>query len=420
MERRRPRDHFTRVLSRICERLDASSESEIKWTDRFFKEENRSVVSIRALWVVGSYARGALHCGDLDLVIEATTSEFEGRRSVLPPLRAICRGFFKSPPDVRVYVGTLHENTSGLAFDSARLLWSSEQPDWRAAIEAILPDPSAGRFPRPTDAIPLRMEQLDTDIDKISRLVELEHARVVQWRFVPFTEVVPAEPAGDTEVDFCRLVTSLCGKQTQRLLPYLLGAFRSESDWPEHKWRRRGLEKTEFRNGGRDVLVGQPPVLVARLETLATCELALIPHLTQRGPNGIWFIGRGDEHPLVRRANDIRLFCLVEEDGQPVEVLCSGMTGHEGVVFDVFFSESAAAERARSDEIEFEMVTKVRVVTGRDLLALLSLADALYLESGEIALTHEGRLVLETDKTPNAIDVLDSLASLAATGSPQH
>ena len=163
MEPRRPRDHFTRVLSRICERLDASSVSEIKWTDRFFKEENRSVVSIRALWVVGSYARGALHCGDLDLVIEATTPEFEGRRGVLPPTRAICRSFFKSTPDVRVYVGTPDENTSGLAFDSARLLWSSEQPDWRAAIEAILPDPSAGRFPRPTDAIPLRMEQLDTN-----------------------------------------------------------------------------------------------------------------------------------------------------------------------------------------------------------------------------------------------------------------
>lgn len=420
MERRRPREHFTRVLRRICERLGASAVAEIKWTDRFFKEDNRSVVSIRALWVVGSYARGAVHCGDLDLVIEATTSELKGRRSVLPPTTAICRCFFKSPPDVRVYVGTPHENTSGLAFDSARLLWSSEQPDWRAAIEAILPDSSAGRFPRLTDAIPLRMEQLDTDIDKTSRLVELERARVVQWRFVPFTDVVPAKPAGDTEIDFCRHVASFCGKQTQRLLPYLLGAFQSGPDWPGHKWRARGLEKTEFRNGGHDVLVGKPPVPLSRLETLSTCELALIPHLTQRGPNGIWFIGRGDEHPLVQRANNIRLFCLVEEDGQPVEVLCTGLTGHEGVVFDVFFTESAAAERARSDEIEFEMVTKVRAVTGRDLLALLSLADALYLESGEIALTHEGRLLLETDKIMDAMDVLDSLTSLSAAGSTQQ
>ncbi len=88
MERRLPRDHFTRVLARICGRLDNSYASQVRWTDSFFKEVHHSIVSARALWVVGSYARGALDCGDLDLVMEAI-SQSDGRLTGLPPTSAI-------------------------------------------------------------------------------------------------------------------------------------------------------------------------------------------------------------------------------------------------------------------------------------------------------------------------------------------
>jgi hypothetical protein len=413
MERRLPRDHFTRVLARICGRLDNSYASQVRWTDSFFKEVHHSIVSVRALWVVGSYARGALDCGDLDLVMEAI-SQSDGRRTGLPPTSAICRTLFKSPPGVRVYIGTPDKNTSGVAFDEARLIWSCERADWRTAIDAIRPDPGAKRFPRPTDAIPFRMEQLDTDIETISELINLQRAQVVQWQFSPCTDIASPEPMHADEIDISWLASQFCGKQTQRLLPHLLGAFRRDSIWPKGRWLRRGLGKTELRNGGCDILVGRPPVPISRLDTLPTSEIALFPHLTQRGPNGIWFLGRGRKHPLIKRANDIRVFCLVGDDGQPVGIDCVGSTGHEGTAFDLFSSETAAADQARDDEREFEMATNIRGISGRDLLALLSIADALYLDDTDIPLTFAGQLLLETDEFMDAVTTLDTLESFKA------
>jgi hypothetical protein len=414
MERRRPREHFTRVLTRICQRLDDSSVADVNWTDKFFREVVRCTVSVRGVWAVGSYARGALDCGDLDLVVEAA-SQSEGRPAGLPPTSAISRSFFGSPSDVRVYLGTPEDNTSGISLDDARMIWTSEGLDWAMAIENIRPDPKAGRFPRPTDSVPFRMEQLDSNIGAISELLELELSRTVQWRFVPMTAVGPAKPTSADEIDFYQLATYFCGSKTQRLLPHLLGAFQRKLTWPKGRWLRRQVEKTEFRWGNCDLLVGKPPVHISRLDALSTNELAIVPHLTQRGPNGIWFLGRGDEHPLVKRASDVRLFCLIDEDAQPIEIQCTESNGREGVTFDLFSNESVAANQAREDEKEFGEVTRVREVSGRDLLALLALADVLYLESGDIALTHKGQLLLDASDVKDADAVLARLLALTAS-----
>lgn len=410
MERRRPRDHFTRILKRLCGRLDEASDAQVRWTESIFKKVRQDIVTVRALWVVGSYARGALDCGDLDLVVDAT-SQSDGPRAWLPPASAICRTFFKSPADVRVYVGTPEKNASGLAFDDARLVWSSEGTDWEAAIDAIPPDPSAKRFHRPTDAIPFRMEQLDTDIDTISELLELERTHELQWEFVPCTDIASEEPQSEDENDVVWLASEFYGKKTQRLIPHLLRTFRRDTIWPRGKWLRKRVDKTGFRNGGCDILVGRPPIPYFRLDELPTSQIAVFPHLTQRGPNGVWLLGRGDEHPLLKRAGDIRLFCMVGDDGCPVEVNCIGKNGTEGITFDLFSNESAAAQQAREDEQEFGVSTTVREVSGRNLLALLSLADALYLDDSDIALTFTGRLLLETDEIMDATTVLDTLES---------
>jgi hypothetical protein len=253
------------------------------------------------------------------------------------------------------------------------------------------------------------MEQLDTDIDTISELLDLQRMRVIQWHFVPCTITTSAEPTRTDEIDIYWLASQFCGKQTQRLLPHLREAFRRDSVWPKTKWLRRGLDKTEFRNGGCNILVGRPPISVSRLEKLPTSEIALFPHLTERGPNGIWFLGRGDEHPLVKRANDIRLFCLTGEDKQPIEISCIESSGHEGTMSDLFSSESAAADQAREDEREFETATNVRMVSGKDLLALLSVTDALWLDSKDIPLTFAGQLLLETQEVMDAVEVLETL-----------
>ena len=414
MERRRPREHFTRVLTRICERLSKSSESEVRWTDRFFKETRVNTVSVRALWVVGSYARGALDCGDLDLVIEATASQDE-KVAGLPPTSAISRALFNSPADVRLYVGTPDKNSSGVAFDEARLVWSCECPDWRSAIDAIRPDETAGRFVRPADAIPFRQEQIDAYDDTITELISLERANIVQWKFMPCSESVVLGTLRADEADFIELATAYCGKQTQRLLPYLIELFRRESTWPTPRWVRGGRAKTEFRIGGCDILVGRPGIPIARLDEVSTSEIALFPHLTRRGPNGICLLARGDEHPLLKRATGITVFCHVDEEGEPIEIECVNERGYEARTFDLFERESMAIRRAKSDEREFETTVNVRAISGRDLLALLAFADFIYFKNSDVTLTFAGQLFLDTDSTMDAGAVLDKLGSIKAT-----
>jgi UTP:GlnB (protein PII) uridylyltransferase len=70
--KRLARDVFTKKLAKMCARLDEASARSIAYKD-LFKNPQPSRIEVVALWVVGSYARGALLCGDLDVVFEVTS-----------------------------------------------------------------------------------------------------------------------------------------------------------------------------------------------------------------------------------------------------------------------------------------------------------------------------------------------------------
>lgn len=67
VEKRYPRESFTKKLVRICQRLDDQAIRTI--THKHIYREFTCQIEITMVWAVGSYARGALLCGDLDLVI---------------------------------------------------------------------------------------------------------------------------------------------------------------------------------------------------------------------------------------------------------------------------------------------------------------------------------------------------------------
>ena len=119
-ERRQPRARFTRALRRICERLDAQDTHEVTWTERMFPGEMlRGVMRAESLWVVGSYARGAPLCGDLDLVLKLVC--VEGERA---PLKKFVSKAVSRLPGVRWYSGDPEENSSGVSFPEAVHIWS--------------------------------------------------------------------------------------------------------------------------------------------------------------------------------------------------------------------------------------------------------------------------------------------------------
>ncbi|VTU44197.1 MULTISPECIES: hypothetical protein [unclassified Variovorax] len=182
-EARKPRAHFTEKLIRACKRLVESSERVMSFTPLLPSLPDHAYIRISRLWVVGSYARGATTCGDLDLVAECKTLD-----GMQPFPAVIKKNFFGPVPSVSLYCGTPQDNTSGVAFADAVLVWE-QGLDWQAAIKAIPKVANAGRFWRETDEIPVRLQQTTLDWAILKGLLELERDGKLTWKFVPLTRV---------------------------------------------------------------------------------------------------------------------------------------------------------------------------------------------------------------------------------------
>lgn len=164
MPERIPRAVLTRRLERLLARVDVTPERVVERNNSLlFGIDVRGPVLVRvdAIWVFGSYARGALECGDVDLIMQSRMEwagpvTLDGRpylgSSLLPgigkvispvigPLRKI------TFVDHRDYMsGSTMLDGEQVARD-ALLLWKPGL-DWRSALHGIPLDPTAGRAPR--------------------------------------------------------------------------------------------------------------------------------------------------------------------------------------------------------------------------------------------------------------------------------
>lgn len=92
--------------------------------------------------VVGSFARGAFECGDLDLVARSTSSLANGH-----PTERVQPLISRRAPRVQIHIGTPDANSSRAKFPEAVLLWCTKDRDWRARVGGGL---------APTLRLPLR------------------------------------------------------------------------------------------------------------------------------------------------------------------------------------------------------------------------------------------------------------------------
>ena len=138
---RKPREHFTKTLLRVAERA-------------------ASTPLIGAVYVFGSYARGALLCGDLDLMVETTgqlprhplneDNPMAGLRRIDPTdaaVRSLARGL-KGVEISFISTPTRRDPLPEKWGVTPTLVWSREQPDTAANLATITPDPNAGRYER--------------------------------------------------------------------------------------------------------------------------------------------------------------------------------------------------------------------------------------------------------------------------------
>lgn len=374
-ESRLSREQATQTLLRICERLDECSTATIP---RRFSKAPPAVVNAVRLWVVGSYARGALTCGDVDVVMELDNHCFADRK--------LNRQLLKSPPRVSLYTGTPEDNSSQASFAEAVLVWEPGL-DWRAAVEAIKPNEGATRFDRPTDRIPLRMDQLSgCGLWFAEPAVERLERQELAWRFVPLDDLCDdvKQAAEDKEqADLLEWATRRrIGSDSRRLLPYLL-AYVRRSSLPKADWMSEFQTRLQY--GSTEFYLGVTPSLEVLDET-GVNEIVVMPHLSSRGPNGLWVINRGPQHPLVRAFEGCEAWTVVNHRKELDVVHWSGISAQNGeiVAANIFESQQEALDYIeRESEAEpFEPGEEryVRELKGKDILEVLD--NCLMLDGG--------------------------------------
>jgi hypothetical protein len=322
----------------------------------------------------------------------------------MPSGRRIGRKLFGNIHDVSFFRGTPTENDSATEFHEAILVWQGKGYPWKSAISGIPLNHSATRFNRPTDVIPFRPKQLYAEIEFLESLIELKNKEILHWEFIQLSDLPPVTAKGENEREFTRLVPFTCGVKTQKLIPHILSYFRKKNQWPKPLLRTVS-DKDEYQIGGTVILMGRPSIPIEQLDLISCSELIIVPHITARGPNGIWSIQRGNMHPVIKSSKGLSAYCVINEHGQPV--ILPMPTPNYGFdrpfwtkarVLDLFHSRSKATIWARKLSKDFQEKMSVIEINGQELLSLLSHTDLVFTGDNKYALTLSGRLMLEDDE----------------------
>lgn len=395
LEKRYPRESFTRKLERICQRLDEASIHTIAHKD-FFKKAVMSQVEITSLWAVGSYARAAMTCGDLDLVLEYKV--IEGGH---PSPRAITKTFFGALPYVSYYFGKPESSTSGVVFHNPIPIWTEPGCDWRTAIDSIQPAPSAGRATRETDSIPLRPEQLYMEPERLQQLAAQEKEGLLEWKFVEFTaadlEPVPTEEVSDRDRKLLR-IAPMIGKKSQVLIPAIIRLITKHERFGV--WDSSDSYRAKFSCGATALLLGRPALPYYPFDDEPTIkQYALIPHISQKGPNGAWIIRRGPNHPDTQ-ALAIRHAYYLGSPGSPETVAYRDLNKVWAMELLELFNTHDEAKKfaAMLDEGNELPETEIGRAEGADLISLFASVDVVEIGDHQLAITRAGARYFERDK----------------------
>lgn len=382
-EKRRQRTSFTRSLQRIVERIDKASEFDIEWFDDLFRKKEKTRFCVKALWVFGSWAKGAIYCGDLDLMVAVQVKE-----GSLPATSALRRVLLKGARDVRLYVGKPEENSSGVSVENAVLVWSVTDRDWKKNIANIKPDPSADRFARKIDALPLRSEQLYAEIDILEKVVDLKNEGILDWLWVPITDLESESIEwSETAVSFYEPLEDHCGKKTYEAMRPIIDWF--EVNDPIQTWKYDYFSRAAFTINGTFIHVGHPCIDLRRLDHHSCSALMMVPHFTKRGPNGIWIIRRGPKHKLESMFGNVSAYYLTENGLDPLLVQAVS-NWNEIYLIDLFRTKEDSEAFALEISEETEPKLGVTKASGNELLRIISLVDQVDIDGEPYAITLDG------------------------------
>lgn len=395
MEKRHPRERFTKHLIKMCRALDklAAHDFEVDC----YGETLTGRMEALQLWVVGSYARGAPTCADLDVVVNFDT------KGSAPSPGAIQRQFFGSLPLLRVYDGTPEKNRSGVPFPDALLIWTKTDAAWQSRIDSISLDPNAGRAPRDTDIIPLRAEQMSLWPEDLQNAVEQHQQGILEWEFIPFNDAMHRSiPKNDksTHERQLHLLTQGLGKKTREPIPAVWRLAR-EFD-PEEEWDCGKYEAGTLTCGTTLIHIGMPTLPLRIFNETTYKRLMLIPHLTARGPNGAWLIRRGPNHPHLSLMVD-RSAYYVAFDGHPTYY--SSLHGYTEISTLELFRTHDEAKDSIFDVPDDEFGKyEVCQASSRNLYDVMIGMDVVEYEGQHVVLTRHGAYHAEEEYEGSEMD----------------
>jgi predicted nucleotidyltransferase len=289
-------------------------------------EEGRFPTKVRELYVFGSYARGALSPGDLDLILihdpapdllerlKAELVKKYGKNFMYWPrgqwperkLESLMRGVMRKPGEkMDILLGTSMEKINEMGDNIANahrvMIWSEFDRDWKTKTDAIKPDPEAGRHKRAHFA---DLKRFNGDL-----LMMLNVTEAISQGFLKLTRIdaEAVEPTLNPVYQYwydhwvkCKVM----GKKSMQLLRHGMwwmqqqrGQTNRQPNPPQHT----GMMSSE--DWKYVVYFGNPPLYAAyevcdrkdsepRHRRIRIC---LIPHFKTGQPNEVFVFEKGEK-----------------------------------------------------------------------------------------------------------------------------
>jgi hypothetical protein len=290
------RDKFTEKLVRIVKAIEGGA----------------MIAPVRSLYVFGSYSRGAIECGDLDLILihepferKAELAAFrhykrehhsddEAEHKARKKLKGdFIRALRKPGERIQILLETdfarAIESINTVKPTEPKLIWSHDDRNWEAKLAEIEPDPNAGPAPR-NHLFPL--PRLRDDLSTMNIVMMLISTQKLTVEHIS-VEDVELNLDADHARQLARWKESqIVGKKSMEILPYALywlqqhghqAGFPNRTDIPSEDFTHR-------------VEIGKPCLRMMAHTFRARPKVkrqALIPHLKKGGPNEILVFERG-------------------------------------------------------------------------------------------------------------------------------
>jgi predicted nucleotidyltransferase len=290
------REDCTKKLIRTIERIEAGM----------------LPATIKGLYVFGSYARGAIEPGDLDIVVVyedpgpdywkaqrkqakyAELSVYQAAIRTWQEFRAHLADALRSRGERidLVLASSLEDVTEGnkaIQPGDLVLVWSAEDRNWGEKLERLTPDAAAGRAPR-NEIFPLK--RLRDDCATMQEVVEMIAAKELLLTHVPVAEFdVKLDLRHEAQLGLWKERKWL-GKELARTMPYALKWLEScgqrcGSSPRTEVWSKTKSHRAEM---GRPSLAEMLFLFRTKRKLQRQC---LIPYFKQAGPNELLVFERG-------------------------------------------------------------------------------------------------------------------------------